>query len=142
MIPKSLRHSALLGSNIKLKNSKSKICCCIVLLLILGLGGCGSSFVTKGGLSVLAEIQNTQGQQLNICEIELQNQQGKTLQGPDSIPGKFHKVFIVAPYQADYLIVISCPGFKVYQTSATYGENITPIKPMKLGVITMELVQN
>lgn len=141
MIPKQLCTFKPLSANVKLKNTKSNICCSIILLLILCLGGCGSKLVTKGGLSVLAEIQNTHGQQLNICEIELQNQDGKTLQGPDSIPGKFHKVFIVAPKQADYLVIISCPGFKTYQTSATYGENVTPIRPLRLGVITMESVQ-
>ncbi len=113
----------------------------MVLLLILGIGGCGSRFITQDGLSVLAKIQNKQGQQLNICEIELQNQDGKSLQGPDSIPGKFHKVFIVPPHQADYLVVISCQGFKAYQTSVIYGENVTSIRPLRLGVITMESVQ-
>ena len=140
MIHKSIRASTSLISNVKLKNTKSKKYCSIVLLLILGLCGCGSRYVTKDGLSVLAEIQNTQGRQLNICEIELQNQDGKTLQGPDSIPGKFHKVFIVAPKQADYMVIISCPGFKVYQTDAIYGENVTSIRPLRLGVITMESV--
>lgn len=140
MIPKQLRPFKPLSSNVKLKNTKTKIYSCIVLLFILSLGGCGSKFVTKGGLSVLAEIQNSQGQQLNICEIELQNQDGKTLQGPDSIPGKFHKVFIVAPKQADYLIIIYCPGFKTYQTDAIFGVNFTPVTPLKLGVITMDSV--
>ena len=141
MILKTLRASTYLISNVKLKCTKSNIYCCIVLLFILCIGGCGSRYVTKDGLSVLAEIQNTQGRQLNNCEIELQNIDGKTLQGPDSIPGKFHKVFIVAPKQADYLVIISCRGFKSYQTDVIYGENATSIRPLRLGVITMESLQ-
>ena len=141
MILKTLCASTSLISNVKLKNTKFKIYCCIVLLFILCLDGCGSRYVTNGGLSILAEIQNTQGQQLNICEIELQNLDGKTLQGPDSIPGKFHKVFIVAPKQADYLVIIYCPGFNTFQTSANYMSDITPFRPLRLGVISMESAQ-
>ncbi|MGI9227276.1 MAG: hypothetical protein ACR2PU_00650 [Gammaproteobacteria bacterium] len=115
--------------------------CCFGLFLILVLYGCGSKCIAEGGLSVLAEIRDPQGKQLNSCKIELQNQDRKILEGSDSIPGKFHKVFIVAPHRANYLVNISCPGFKTYQTLAKYGESVTPLRPLRLGVITMEPAQ-
>lgn len=111
------------------------------MFLILGIYGCSSKLIVGEGLSVLAEIRDTQGKQLNSCTIELQNHAGEVLDGPDNIPGKFHKVFIVAPNKAGYLISISCPGFKTYQVLATFGENVTPIRPLRLGALTMESVQ-
>lgn len=114
--------------------------CCFVLL-ILSIFGCSPNVLTGEGFSVLAEIRDAKGKQLNDCLIELQNQDGQILEGPINVPGKFHKVFIVAPNQADYLIEISCPGFKKYKMSVTYGENVTPYRPLRLGVIMMEIAQ-
>lgn len=114
--------------------------CCLVLL-ILSIFGCSSNILTGEEFSVLGKISDSKGKQLNDCLIELQNQDGKNLEGPINVPGKFHKVFIVAPNQAEYLIEISCPGFRKYKTSATYGENVTPYRPLRLGVIMMEIAQ-
>ena len=128
-------------SCIRLGNTKHEMLCCLVLIIVHGLFGCSSKFIAGDTLSILAEIRDIQGQQLNNCTIQVQNQNGEILDGPDSIPGKFHKVFIVASRKANYLISISCPGFKTYQTSAIYGVNITSIRPLRLGVIIMKALQ-
>lgn len=121
-----------------MKNTKLEKIYCLGLFLILSLCGCGSKFIAGEGFSVMAELRSTQGKQLNICTIELQNQDGEILEGPDRIPGKFHKVFIVSSHKVKYLVIITCPGFKAYQISATYGGNVTLIRPLRLGVITMD----
>lgn len=108
------------------------------MFLSLGIYGCSSKFIAGEGFSVMAELCSAHGKQLNTCTIELQNQDGEILEGPDGIPGKFHKIFTVSSHKTNYLVVISCPGFKNYQISATYGENVTPIRPLRLGMITME----
>ena len=87
---------------------------------------------------MFAEIRDIQGKQLNNCSIELQNQDGKFLDGSDNVPGKFHKVFIITSRKTEYLISILCAGFKTHVTSVTYRDDVTPIKPLKLGIITME----
>lgn len=121
-----------------MKNIKLEKICFLGLFLSLGIYGCSSKFIAGEGLSVLAEIRDTQGKQLNSCAIELQNKDGEILDGPDNVPGKFHKVFTIIPNNVDYLISISCPGFKTHEITATYGEDVTPIRPLRLGKITME----
>ncbi len=124
--------------DVKLKDIKLGKFCCLDLFLILGLCGCASKLILGDGFSVMGELRNVHGKQLNVCTIELQSQDGKIISGPDNIPGKFHKVFIVALREADYLISISCPGFKTYEITATYGEDVTHIRPLRIGKITME----
>jgi hypothetical protein len=97
--------------------------------------------VSGEGFSVMAELRNAQDKQLNSCSIELYNHDGIILDGPHSIPGKFHKVFIVPPNKANYFVNILCPGFKNYEIMTTYGEDVSHLKPLKLGIIKMELLQ-
>ena len=132
------RREILINRKTKPNNYHPGLLCCFVSLLMLSVVGCGSRYVAGDWFSVIAEIENAQGKQLNICEISLQNLAGEMLHTPDSIPGKFHKVFNVSQNAADYVIKISCPGYKIYETEVTYGENVTPVRPLKIGVIVME----
>ena len=134
------RKEILLIKNVKLNKIYTRVICSFVLLLTLDLIGCGSQYVVGDWFSVIGEIEDNQGQQLNTCEISLQNRAGKMLQAPSRIPGKFHKAFVVPDKKLDYIVSISCPRYKVYQTRITYGENVTPVQPLKLGVIVMEPV--
>ena len=125
---------------VKLKSSKSEILSCMGFFIILRLYGCVSKFVAGEGFSVMAEIRNSYGKQLNNCIIELREKDGTILDGPDMIPGKFHKIFTVGPNKADYLINIICAGYKAYQISVAYGEVVTPNRPLILGKVTMKLL--
>jgi len=123
---------------VKLKNTTSENIRFIGILFIFVACGCGTKFTAGEGFSVMAELYNSSGKQLNNCTIKLLNQEGKVLVGPENIPGKFHKVFVVTSNKASYLVSILCPGFKTYQTHVTYGEDVTPVTPLRLGEITME----
>lgn len=113
---------------------------CFVLLSASSVIGCGSRYVAGDWFSVIAEIENTQGEQLNICEISLQSLAGEMIHAPDDIPGKFHKIFNVSYNVADYVIKIYCPGYKIYKTEVVYGENVTPVNPLEIGIIVMERI--
>ena len=82
---------------VNLKNPIHELFCYIGLLIIFGLSGCGSKYTAGEAFSVMAELYGSSGKQLNNCTIKLLNQEGKVLDGPDNIPGKFFKVFVVAP---------------------------------------------
>ena len=110
----------------------------MVMLFVSGLYGCGSIFTAGEGFSVMGELYNSSGKQLDTCTIKLVNQEGKVLDGPVNIPGKFHKKYVVASNKANYLVSILCPGFEIYQVYVTYGEDATPIMPLRLGEVLMK----
>ncbi len=123
---------------INLKNPAREIFYFIGPLIIFGLCGCGSKYIAGKGFSVMAELYDSSGKQLNNCSIKLLNHEEKVLNGPYNIPGKFHKVFVIPSNMAKYIVEIICPGYKSHQTYVTYGEDVSPITPLRLDEIMMK----
>lgn len=123
---------------VNLKNTTREYLRYIGLFLVSVLCGCGSKYTPGEGFSVMGELYNSRGKQMNNCTIRLLNQEGNVLDGPDNIPGKFHKIFVVSSNKTNYVVDILCPGYKTHQNHVTYGEDVTPITPLKLGEVTMK----
>ena len=110
----------------------------IILATIINLPGCASDYVVGDWFSVIAELENEQGKQLNHCEIALQNSRGKTIVAASSIPGKFHKIFKVPHNIMCYEVIIYCSGYKPYKNTVLYRVDVSPVLPLKIGIVTME----
>jgi len=92
-----------------------------------------------GGFRVIGSIESSEGQLPDKCTLDLNNQDDKHFFGPViTQPGQFSTMFLVAPYKAEYWLVISCPGYESQRIAIRYGENATPTKPLNIGEIKMK----
>lgn len=116
----------------------SKIIFFLYALISFGLFGCGPHFAFDHWFSVIGEIKNELGKQVNSCAITLLDHEEKTIEAADSIPGKFHKIFHVRPEASEYIILIYCPDYKPIRRSVTYTQTVTPVRPLNMGVVIVE----
>lgn len=52
-------------------------------------------------------------------------------------PPKVDVPFTVAPTKTVYKLVLACPGFQPEEREVRYGVDVSPSKPLELGVITL-----
>ncbi len=91
-----------------------------------------------GGFRVLGTIASNEGQLPDTCTLDLNRKDDKHFFGPIvTKPGQFSTMFLVAPYKAEYRLIISCPGYESRRIAIRYGEDATPTKPINVGEIIM-----
>jgi hypothetical protein len=108
-------------------------------LILLSLASCYMFGPADGGFRVSGSIRDSRGQLPDKCSLELRTKEDKLFFGPVSTKsGQFSTQFLVAPYKADYWLIISCPGYESQRISVRYGENTSLAKALNLGEIVMK----
>jgi hypothetical protein len=92
-----------------------------------------------GGFRVYGIIRSDQGELLDTCSLQLLDQNNKPFFGQvRASSALLDTQFTVAPYKADYWLVISCPGYELKKVLVRYGDDTTPSKPLDLKEIVMK----
>ena len=111
----------------------------LIVLILLALSSCWRFVPADGGFKVYSTIRSNEGDPLNTCSVELLNQNNKPFFGQVRATGAvLDTQFTVAPYKADYWLVISCPGYEAQRLLVRYGEDTSPSKPLKIEEIVMK----
>ena len=107
---------------------------CLLILVCVGVAACDGGFHVRG--SIVAKDKSS----LSNCTA--------TLKGPANAlsccdknvisPPNFNLLFTVAPSNIRYKLVLLCEGFQPEAREFTYGEDVTPSKPLELGVVTLQ----
>jgi hypothetical protein len=115
----------------------------MVQVLLLGLipmasSACWMLGPADGGFKVHGIIQSDKGEPLNACSVELLDKNKKPFFGQVQTTGALlNTQFTVAPYKADYWLVISCPGHEPQRVLVRYGRETSFSKPLDLKEIVM-----
>ena len=92
-----------------------------------------------GAFRVSGTIVSEAGNPLNNCSLELQDKNGvPTLNGALPTKSEIEHLFVVAPYQADYWLLLSCPDYETRKIAVSYGKTVSPAKPLDLGRIEIK----
>ena len=92
-----------------------------------------------GGFRYHAQIKSSAGIALTDCNEQLEDMEGKVLSGPFPIdPPKLSDSMTVAPFDGDYILVLSCKDHSPYKARVKYGSEVLPGKDLELGEVTME----
>jgi hypothetical protein len=91
-----------------------------------------------GGFRVYGVIRSNDGDLLKDCSLQLLDKKNKPFFNQvRAISGLVDTQFTVAPYKADYWLVISCPGYETTKVLVRYGKDTSPSKPLDLKEIVM-----
>ena len=106
----------------------------LLIVFCIGLTDCEGGFHVRG--SIMAQDQSL----LSDCTA--------TLKGPPNAlsccdnnvisPPNFNLIFTVAPSTTRYKLVLACEGFQPEAREFTCGKDVTPSKPLELGVVTFQ----
>ena len=104
-----------------------------LLVLCLLCTACDGGFAVSGRL-----VSNSEAAPRD-CTISLKGppQALMCCDAPIS-PKGFRTQFTVAPTKIDYTLVIACSGFRPHERRFTYGVDVSPSKPLELGVVVLE----
>lgn len=105
----------------------------VALLVIFLISGC------DGGFRVRGMVQSADKTPLHDCTVTLRAPTGSLLccDGPFA-PPIINTMYTVAPTKINYSLVVACADRIPYQRSFTYGKDVSPEKPLDLGMITLE----
>ena len=91
-----------------------------------------------GGFSYNGHIKSSAGVALRDCNYKLEDTSGKILRGPIQInPPILNGDMTVAPFEKDYVLVLSCKDHSPYKVRFNYGSEVLPDKDLELGEVTM-----
>ena len=104
-----------------------------LLVALLIISGC------DGGFRVRGTIQSAAKTPLRDCTVALHAPTGSLLccDGPFT-PPIINTMYTVAPTKIEYSLVVACADRIPYQRRFTYGTDVSPEKPLDLGMITLE----
>ena len=105
------------------------------LLVTLLLSACDGGFRYRG------HIKSSAGVALTDCTEQLEEADGKLLSGPFTIePPDLHGGMTVAPFDRDYVLVLTCKEHSPYKIRVKYGSEVLPGKDLELGEVTMQFI--
>jgi hypothetical protein len=111
----------------------------LMAAISLNLYSCYLLGPADGAFRVTGTIVSEGRNPLNNCSLELQDNKGvPTLNGSIPTKGEITHLFVVAPYKADYWLLLSCPGYYSRKIPVSYGKDASPAKPLDLERIEME----
>lgn len=111
----------------------------MVGLVLLASTSCLTLGPADGGFKVYGTIRSDEGEPLNNCSVELLDKNNKPFFGQARTTGEvLNTQFTVAPYEADYWLVISCPGHESQRVLVKYGEDTSPSKPLEVRDVVMK----
>lgn len=134
----STTHSGLVSYE-KIGNGMNRIISVLeAALILLFLSSCYMFGPADGGFRVSGTIRSSGGELPANCSLELRSKENKPFYGPvPTKSGQFSTQFLVAPYKADYWLVISYAGYEEQRVLVGYGTNTSPSKPLELNEIVM-----
>jgi hypothetical protein len=107
--------------------------------ILLNLCSCYVFGPADGVFRVSGTIVSEAGKPLNNCSLELQDKKGvPTLNGTLPTKSEIKHLFVVAPYKADYWLLLTCPDYYSKKIPVSYGKAVSPAKPLDLGRIEMK----
>ncbi|MEN6489012.1 MAG: hypothetical protein ABFD66_09045 [Smithella sp.] len=114
----------------------------LIVIILLASSSCWRLGPADGWFNVYGMIRSDEGVPLNTCSIELLDQNNKPFFGQVRATGALlNTQFTVAPYEADYWLIISCPGYEPQRVLVRYGEETSFSKPLDLKEIVMRKVK-
>ncbi len=111
----------------------------LMTVIPLVLSSCYLFGPADGAFRVSGTVISETREPLENCSMELQDKRGVVLGGgPRRTESEIDILFVVAPYKADYWLLLSCPDYDTKKIPVSYGKDASPMKPLKLGEIVMK----
>lgn len=106
------------------------------------LTACLAAVACDGGFRVRGTIVAKDDSPLTNCNIDLKGPPDALIccNGPMT-PPKIDTIFTVAPTTMAYKLTLACAGFVPAEYPFKYGVNVSPSKPLELGVVTLQPAQ-
>jgi hypothetical protein len=103
------------------------------------LTACLVAVACDGGCRIRGTIVAKDGSPLTNCSIELKGPPDALIccNGPVT-PPKIDTIFTVAPTTMAYKLTLTCAGFVPAEHPFKYGVDVSPSKPLELGVVTLQ----
>ena len=91
-----------------------------------------------GGFRVRGTVVSKDGSPLSNCKVEVKGPPDALIccDGPLT-PPKIDTFFTVAPTKIAYKLTLACAGFAPAERLFEYGVDVSPSKPLELGVVTL-----
>jgi hypothetical protein len=105
----------------------------VVLVISCGVAACDGGFRARG------TVVSADAVPLEHCTLSLQPPAGglACCDGPVD-PTHVNTLFTVPPSAAHY--TLACPGFRPYVREVVYGTDVSPSRPLNLGVVVLQPV--
>jgi hypothetical protein len=122
-----------------MKNMRSVFLMILTIAILPSLCSCYLFSPADGAFKVSGTIVSEVRKPIDNCSLELQDEKGvTTLNGSLRTKSEIKTLFVVAPYKADYWLLLSCPGYDTKKIPLRYGKDASPTKSLELGRIEMK----
>lgn len=123
----------------KKKHLSATISFGMIIVSVVSLNCCSPIMHADSTFQISAQLENEEGKKVDNCLLELRNEKNNVLYEIKRIDGKFTEQLHVAPYEAEYLVVLSCPRYETRKIRVNFGKDVTTTKPLDLGIVKLEL---